>query len=235
MTQKPRTEQVDAMYDEHKVVDYLRAHRDFFVDHPDLLVDLTVPHDAGTGVSLVERQVLELRAHNAALNKKLNALVANARKNETLHRQIHEVLLATVRQPDVHGVLETLTATIKRQFGLSLAAARIAREDWKSYAREEFVTPDDASYRKLRARIAHGRSVCDDRLPSDILSWLFGDEAGRVGSCALIPLGESEPLGLLVLAAHDASRFRADLDTMFLDRLGAVVGAVIRRLLTETP
>ncbi len=235
MTPKPSVEQVDAADDEHKIVNYLRIHGDFFVRHPDLLLEMTLPHDAGSGVSLIERQVLELRAQNDTLKKKLSALVANARHNERLHQQMHEVLLAVVRQPDIRSVLESLAGTIKQQFALSLAVPRIANVDWQSHECEYMVDADDANYRKLRARIAHGRSVCDDRLPSEILTWLFGDEAATVGSCVLVPLGGSEPVGFLALAAHDESRFRSDLDTMFLDRLGAVVGALMQRLLIDNP
>ena len=46
------------------VVRYLRNHGDFFGRHPTLLTDLSLPHDSGQAISLVERQVAILRERN---------------------------------------------------------------------------------------------------------------------------------------------------------------------------
>ena len=39
------------------VADYLRNNPDFFIDQDELLRSLTLPHDSGRAISLVERQV----------------------------------------------------------------------------------------------------------------------------------------------------------------------------------
>ena len=38
-----------------EVADYLRANPDFFIDQDELLRSLTLPHDSGWAISLVER------------------------------------------------------------------------------------------------------------------------------------------------------------------------------------
>ena len=48
--------------DAEAVAAYLRAHPEFFVDHDELIPELRIPHQPGTAVSLVERQVKLLRA-----------------------------------------------------------------------------------------------------------------------------------------------------------------------------
>ena len=50
-----------------QVAAYLRAHKDFFVEHEALLADITIPHETGKAVSLVERQVVVLRERNIVI------------------------------------------------------------------------------------------------------------------------------------------------------------------------
>ncbi|MDH3639189.1 MAG: DUF484 family protein, partial [Gammaproteobacteria bacterium] len=92
------------------------------------------------------------------------------------------------------------------------------------------VDADEPRYRKLYDRVAHGKSVCDDRLSKDLLEFLFLKDAPRIGSCALIPIGGRKPTGILALGADEVDRFHADLGTLYLDRLGEIVGAALARL-----
>jgi len=231
MTQKPNFDQTENLDDEQQVIEYLRSHRDFLDRHADLLVDMRVSHESGSGISLIERQVDVLRENNEALRKKLRALIETAKQNESLNRQLYEVLLAAIVQTDLDSALDVLPATIKEQFDLPLAVLRIAVDDLAMQMRPEITNKADVDYQQLHARIAHGRSVCDDRLPHKVLQYLFADQAQQVGSCALVPLGTGDPLGVLALASSDKHRFRSDLGTLFLDRLGVVIGVVIKRLL----
>ncbi len=231
MTQKPNFDQTENLQEEQRLIDYLRSHRDFLDRHPDLLIDMQVPHESGDGVSLIERQVDVLRENNGALRKKLRALIKTAKQNESLNQQLHEVVLAAIVQNNLDTALDVLPGTIKEQFDLPLVVIRISTNNNERQARTEITDEADIDYQQLHARVAHGRSVCDDRLPSQVLKYLFADRAEQVGSCALVPLGIGDPLGVLALASPDESRFRADLGTLFLDRLGVVIGVVFKRLL----
>jgi len=60
------------------IIEYLRSHPDFFVEHTDILSELNIPHDtpgqlASTGnvASLIEHQVAQLRHENSSLNENL--------------------------------------------------------------------------------------------------------------------------------------------------------------------
>ncbi len=231
MTHKANVDQSDDLQEEQRVIEYLRNHRDFLKRHPELLIDMQVSHESGSGVSLIEKQVDVLRENNESLRKKLRALVSTAKQNESLNEQLYEVLLAAIVQDGLDSALDVLPATIKEQFDVPLAVIRIASDEHELPKRNEFAGSTDKEYRQVYARIAHGRSVCDDRLPLQVLTYLFADQAQKVGSCALIPLGHGDPIGVLALASPDEGRFRADLGTWFLDRLGRVVGVVLRRLL----
>ena len=54
-----------------EVADYLRANPDFFIDQDELLRSLTLPHDSGRAISLVERQVHLFREQRDTLRREL--------------------------------------------------------------------------------------------------------------------------------------------------------------------
>ena len=57
--------------------------------------------------------------------------------------------------------------------------------------------------------------------------YLFGNDAGPVGSTVLIPLGERASLGLLAIASHDTERYLPTMSTDFLVRIGEIVTEAI--------
>ena len=72
------------------VSDYLLTHPDFFIDHPEVLKELQVPHLSGNAVSLVEKQLILLREQNEQTQKRLHELIEIARQNEELARSVIE-------------------------------------------------------------------------------------------------------------------------------------------------
>src|SRR5215468_10055798 len=89
------------------VAEYLQTYPDFFERNSPLLVKLRLPHlrNAGSTVSLVERQVEVLRERNQALERKLKELVDVARANDALADRIHRLSQRLIRAP---SMLETI-------------------------------------------------------------------------------------------------------------------------------
>ena len=69
---------------EKNVKEYLEKNLDFFLDKPDILANLEIPHSKKGSVSLVERQIDILREENRDLKNKLNELIQNASSNQNL-------------------------------------------------------------------------------------------------------------------------------------------------------
>ena len=67
-----------------EVSSYLKANPEFFIEQEDLLADLSLPHESGTAISLLERQVTILRDRGADARQKLDNLLENARNNDQL-------------------------------------------------------------------------------------------------------------------------------------------------------
>ena len=72
---------------------YLRENPDFFGRHPMLLTDLSLPHDSGEAISLVERQVAILRERNIDMRRRLTHLVGAANTNDTLFEKTRRFTL----------------------------------------------------------------------------------------------------------------------------------------------
>ena len=70
----------------------------------------------------------------------------------------------------------------------------------------------------------------------DALRQALPDPAAAA-SAAVIPLQRSAdeaPLGVLILASDDAERFTPDMGTLFLERVGLLSTAALRRLMPST-
>src|SRR5690606_4698338 len=74
----------DNPLDADAVADYLTAHPDFFVGRETLLADITVPHESGKAISLMERQVTLLRERNADLSRRMQEFLGSAAENDNL-------------------------------------------------------------------------------------------------------------------------------------------------------
>jgi uncharacterized protein YigA (DUF484 family) len=59
--------------------------------------------------------------------------------------------------------------------------------------------------------------------------FLFGRDAGEIGSVALVPLGGKAGLGLLACGSHDSHRFNPTMSTDFLAHIGELIAAALAR------
>ncbi|MFB0988682.1 MAG: DUF484 family protein, partial [Gammaproteobacteria bacterium] len=84
-----------------EVANYLKANPEFFIEQEGLLADLSLPHESGKAISLIERQVTILRNRGADARQKLNNLLENARNNDQLFDTTRSLVLALLRAKDV--------------------------------------------------------------------------------------------------------------------------------------
>src|SRR4029079_10977904 len=65
---------------------------------------------------------------------------------------------------------------------------------------------------------------------------LFGESAPHLRSFSYIPLRDATgSLGLIALASEDPRRFYAEMGTMYLKRIGEMVGTALQRQAPEGP
>src|SRR5690554_235890 len=105
-----------------QVADYLRDNPDFFVDQDELLRTLTLPHDSGRAISLVERQVHLFREQRDTLRRELVELVSIARHNDRLFEKSKRLLLQVIEARNLTDMAAAIDDSIRGDFGLDAAS-----------------------------------------------------------------------------------------------------------------
>ena len=212
-----------------QVADYLRANPDFFAAQPDLLADLRLPHESGKAISLIEKQLVVLRERSQEARQKLGSLLENARDNDQLFDVTRNLVLSLLKARDATevaeitqdqlselGSVDACEIIVVARPGLQLSGG-VRTENGEKLA-QEF-----ADVFRLR------RTHCG-AIPRDSIEKLFGANSDRVGSTALCPImSDSEVIALLALGNASEDYFNTSLDTLFLDFIGHVVGAILAK------
>lgn len=210
---------------EEAVARYLEDQPDFLLRHPDVLSGLTLKHDAGSAISLIEHQVQTLRARNQELNRQLRDLVGVARDNDALGLRLHQFALALSGARTADDVIEAACDVLRQAFRIDAVAVRLKREP--AGARPEYVAADDRRLNELLKRFDGDKPLLDAARDESLRQYLFGDQAEAIRSCALLPLGVAAPEGVLALGAHDPARFHSGMGTVYLARLGELLSRAL--------
>lgn len=218
---------------EQDVCDYLRSHPEFFARHPELLDTLRVPHPTGgAAISLVERQLEQLRGRNVKLERQLRELLGIARDNEALVAKIHALGIRLLAAPDQRGRLAILEADLRERFAVDQAVLVLfgdpAREAAFGLGRFLRIVPaDDPAVQPFATLLETGSPRCGQIRDSQ-RDFLFGENTNEIGSAALVPLGGGSRTGLLGLGSREREHFNPGKGTEFLRRIAETVSAAIR-------
>src|SRR5690349_6364514 len=82
-----------ASLDDAAVADWLRKHPEFFHGHADLLMELSIPHESGKAIALLERPVALFRERQSSLQDQIFEFIGNARNNDNLFEKTRLVVL----------------------------------------------------------------------------------------------------------------------------------------------
>ncbi|MDJ0957198.1 MAG: DUF484 family protein, partial [Arenicellales bacterium] len=173
-----KTEQQDdatKISEAESVIAYLRAHRNFFLEHPELLAELDIPHDEGEGsISLIEKQVSVLRERNEAEQQQLYSLVKTARDNERVAERLHRIAVEVLGFENLDDILDSVSQLIKDLFNVEFVSFRITNGIGN---RPEMADARSPAFADLYHRVVAGHSVCDNNLAPASKSFLFGEDA----------------------------------------------------------
>lgn len=210
---------MDMTMDAAQVADFLGEHPDFFNQYPDLLTTLSITHPHGThAISITERQVLSMRDKVQLLEGKLAELIRFGEENDSISEKMHRLTLDIVAARDLPTLFAALDRHLREGFAVPHHAIRI----WN--------TPAQPVSEKLRSEVdAQMHPSCGALRHEEASEW-FGEAAAHLKSFAAIPLRGERSVGLLVLASEDSKRFYPEMGTLYLDRLGQLVGAALTRL-----
>jgi uncharacterized protein YigA (DUF484 family) len=216
----------DTALSPQQVADFLKDNPDFFMAHADVFASLQVPHPHGSGaISLGERQILMLRERNREQEWRLNELVHNANANEGISTRLTQWCARLLAETQIDRIPGEIALGLAREFDLNEVGLRLWRlPDLPENGYGESVSEDVRTFAdSLKS------PYCGTDTEFEAASWL----SAKPRSLALIPLrpGPDAPtVGLLVLGSNDPERFAPDMATTFLDTVGKLASAALRRL-----
>ena len=215
---------------ERDMVDYLRAHPDFFARHDDLLLAMRIPHRAGVAVSLVERQVERLRAEIETMKDREREMHALARENEHLHGKLHRFTLQLIGAHSLSDVLVRVQTFLQTEFKVEpmvlLLSSQAGDEPPPQDGFCRWIEPDAEAFTAFDACLKSERAICG-RLKHEQLRILFGERAVEIRSTAFMALGDQGKIGMLAIGSLEEHRFDDRMGTVFLDNMADVISQAI--------
>ena len=215
-----------------RVAEYLRAHPDFLIAHPDLLEVLDTPEQAGGNVvDFQHAMVQRLRDETQKLRSAQDYLVTNARANQTIQSRVHDSVLAILRASSFETMVQTVTTDLAIILDLDAVTIGVEAGDVpipKAYAAGIRALPQGA----VDGILGPNRDVM---LMAQITGdpRLFGAASGLVRSQALTRLRASSqaPVGLLALGSRKEDGFAPGQGTELLGFLARALETMIRQWL----
>jgi len=192
---------------------YLEKNPAFFDQHQELLANLQLSNGEAP---FHQRQVEVLRDRHTTEQAKYELVLNSARENQSLEQQLH-ALAQLLLAHSVHSVYLASQA-IEAHFDLPYVTILQSSDIGRS-------AEEDEQFELLIQRVMHGNSICDDRVSSTLLEWIFHDSA--IASCAFVPLLSHEQKGVLVLGDTNKERFQPGMGSVYLDRIGELVSAYL--------
>ncbi len=212
--------------DEQTVADYLTQHPDFFQRHTELVSELKIPHGERGSISLVERQLEAQRERYVQLQNQFQQLIDNADANQSAYDRIGSLAIALAKTDSLEALLQSLCDQLADNFAVDAVAIELPDRADNSWP--EIIHP----------LIEPGTNVLPGSITTPylgtppealVLEELFGEQAGDIGSVAILALYDNEDGGRLLLASHDSERFRPDLGTHLLIQIAELFCALLNR------
>jgi uncharacterized protein YigA (DUF484 family) len=212
------------------VAEFLKQNPGFFENHVDVLTNLQIPHPhGGRAVSIGERQLIAVREKAKILEDKLHELIQFGEENDAAGEKVHRLACRLMDSQGLDAALDTLYLDLLDHFAVPHVAVRLWNiAEAGSQARE--FSPASPEIREFVEKMT--APYCGHHPVYDSEAW-FGEAATHLKSFAMTPLAhEGTTFGVVALASEDPKRFYPGMGTLYLARIGELVGHALRRHVT---
>ncbi len=220
MTEMMAEQEQQTKIDAGEVAEYLRDHPEFFLNRPDVLYDMALPHGHNHASSLLERQASVLRHRNTELRHKMNELVSVARDNDRLFSQIKTLGLGLLEVNTVAELANTLQQVLNKSFDLSHVGLFL----YKACAEKgAFVQTSNHEMQAVLGDLLRRDRIICTTLRQQEMKFLFPGYDRSEGSALLVPLHFKVDLGILAIGSTDPNHFNSNMDTSFARYMGDIL------------
>ncbi|MDX1351880.1 DUF484 family protein [Thiomicrorhabdus sp. Kp2] len=211
-----------------EVASYLNQNPTFFHVFPNLLDSLSIPHPkSGKAVSLLERQVYQLREQRDALKIEVETLMDIASENGQLFYKVQQFTKALMAAQSEQASVTTVYEQMHNLFEVD----QVAMVSWdvpsKSLEGINQLGVSQTWNEALKTSLTVHKPVCG-LLENEWQKGLFHTDEAMQSVC-LLPLGDEEVWGVLALGSK-TNRFHPDLGTYFLNMMAELVTARLNHL-----
>ncbi len=217
---------------EDDVVEYLRSHPEFFVEHEDLLEDLRLPHHSGTAISLVQRQISLFREQRDRYEHQLLELVDIARQNDRFFEKSKRLLLNLMEARTLDEALIVLEDSFLEDFTVDYCSLMLFVDGSKLGDSQVQTLNLSRAREVLGNRLDHHKAQCG-AIDAEEAQLLFPKQADAVKSAAIIPLHTTELLGVLSIGSEQGDYFDRAMGSLFLSYISECLSRLLPGLIRQ--
>ncbi len=213
---------------EKDVVEFLLMNPNFFKSNPDVLNALEITHNSEGTVSLVQKQVENLRNDYNSTLENLAQFLENAKENERIFSLTKKITLALLEQENITDLIGELEKRFINDFGASvckvlffggeinkLPKGRVVGKDLAIKSLGELIKPN---------QIYSGPIDVDSKAKK----FLFGNKES-IKECVLVSLKTKSVTAILMLGSETNDKYSPEKDSLFLEFISDVASSLIDR------
>lgn len=225
----------------HEMVEaFLREHPDFFMSRNGLLSELNLPHESGSAISLVERQVSVLRERSRDLRKRLGQLLDTARENDRLFLKTQDLVLGLLEAKNLDEIITTVQCSLRDAYQVDTNSLILFGDKAQFRETNAYVVTLEEAHAQVGNLLQSNKATCGVLRETEMTFLFppsqFDGNPRSVGSAAVAPLqyhsaNKNGAFGLLAIGSFDPDRYRSSMGTLFLSYIAEVLNRVVPRYL----
>jgi uncharacterized protein len=209
LTHSYTTKNKDIPLSAKSVQAYLASNPDFFIQHPQILKELSIPHALGANVhSLIERQVNLLRDENNELKKtaKQNTELSNAQRY--LKQHVYQFTFEILQAETVDELYRLLCLGLGKWFAASWVKLFIFNSNKNiQYNSGVYFLNNESKLRYMFTELLNRNKPLCTSLQTEQLQMLFGNDTDKVNSNLVMPIKQANWNGLFVLGSEERNQY----------------------------
>lgn len=219
------------------VANYLTENSDFFAEHPDILAELALPHNSGSAVSLVERQVAILRETSLQTRHKLSEFVQAAKENDGLLQTTQSLVIDLINCRSIAQTFEMLEEKLAKSFGVESVSVLLINhsETHDNDLNQRFHKTMAEAEQAIAGILQNKTSLCGTLRETEA-EFIFNGSQYAIGSAAIASKELTHQHGistlLVAVAHHNSDHYNHETGTLFLDYLCDILAALMHRFYT---
>lgn len=213
--------------DPEKILSYLTENPDFTEKILKQFDSSSRHTDQGT-ISFSSKKLDSVSKKLSQTETKLAELIKNSTDNSRLFEYCHNLILALLDTTDSASFLMALSRSLKHDFKFSDHHLFVFCDQQTAINKHASFIQKEKLEQQLGGIVSSHQPTLGI-LREEEKKWLFPDNHLAVGSAAVLPINNGQPIALLTLGSTDQNDFRSGLETSFVK----LITDVLSRLLPE--